>query len=169
MFLLGGVPQIEGTDEWVSVHNDVCLVGQKVPGGLVDKVYNPFKFARRVMVKEECEDSYLLWEEAVRNTCKRFEEEKPFALFGAARLGKTIAGILGEDNVGLFIDNDPNKAGTKFAGKNVLSPADFVKVSDKYNCIITASYNNSCAIREQMKKLNIKGYILYPEGRDKFE
>lgn len=158
---VAGVPQIQGTDDWISEDNDAYLVAQKRPFCHV-KIEDPFKYERRITITRGQEDTYKTLEQAVKETCKQFEKGKPIILFGAAEVGANVIDILGEEEVFCFADNSHEKIGKKYKGKQVISLDELMKISDSYNCLITAYYKVSMEIRDMLNAHNINNYVLYP-------
>lgn len=158
---VAGVPQIQGTEEWISEDNDAYLVAQKRPFSDCE-IADPFKYERRITLRRGQEDTYKTLEQAVKETCKQFEKDKPIILFGAAEVGADVIDILGEDKVFCFADNAKEKIGKTYKGKPVISLDELKRISDDYNCLITAYYKVSMEIREILNAHNINNYVLYP-------
>ena len=158
---VAGVPQIQGTDDWISEDNDAYLVARKKPYGNCE-IEEPFKYERRITITRGQEDTYQTLEQAVRETCGQFEKDKPIILFGAAEVGADVIDILGADKVFCFADNSEEKIGKMYKGKPVISLAELTKISDDYNCLVTAYYKVSMEIREILKEHNIACQVLYP-------
>lgn len=158
---VAGVPRIQGTDDWISEDNDAYLVAQKRPF-CNEEIEEPFKYERRITITRGQEDTYKTFEQAVKETCKQFEKDKPIILFGAAEVGAKVIDILGEDKVFCFADNSKEKIGKKYKGKQVISLDELMQISDNYNCLITAYYKVSMEIREILNEHNINNYVLYP-------
>lgn len=141
--------------EW----NDACLVAQKKPAD--DIKSEPFEKKLRVPIDDA--DIYNCMKEKIKNACSKFTENKPFVLFGAGWIGDLALEILGSDNVSCFVDNSSIKTGTERKGKKVISFQEYIKDSERYNCLITASESASWSI---LKSLQVKGVacqILYKE------
>lgn len=156
---VGGVPEIENPQEWIADWNDGCLVAQKEPSES-NLTGNPFIQERRIPTYGYF-DTYRIWEPTVRKVCKIFKQKKPFVLFGASWIGDMVLDILGEENVDFFVDNSADKIGKIYRGKRILSFHEYLNVSDRYNCLITASYNASMSIKQQMEEEGVKGVTLY--------
>lgn len=158
---VAGVPDIKETDYWMNDWNDVCLVVQKAPYDVVTG--NPFPYEMRVPTYGY-RDTYKLWKMAVMQACKKFDTEKPMALFGAGWIGKIVLKILGDKQVYCFVDNNKSKIGQQFEGKPIISFDDFEAVHNQYNCLITASYESSLEIKKKFEDKNLKCELLYIEN-----
>lgn len=158
---VAGVPRIQGTDAWISQDNDAFLVAQKMPL-FTYKIEEPFKYERRITVGRGQEDTYMTLEQAVQETCRQFEKDKPIILFGAAEVGASVIDIIGEDKVFCYADNSEAKIGKEYKGKKVISLEELVRIREQYNCLITAYYKVSMEIREILNEHNVNNYVLYP-------
>lgn len=158
---IAGVPETEDERDWINDWNDGCLVAQKEPAETIT-LGNPFIQERRVPTYGYF-DTYRIWELAVQRACKKFDEKKPIALFGAGWIGDMVLDILGADKVYLFVDNSQNKIGKEHRHKKIISFEDYLKESSRYNCLITASYKASMEIKEDMEHRGIPYAILYSE------
>ena len=157
---VGGVPETQNIWDWVSEWNDACLVAQKEPvpdEGLGEP------FGQEVRVPVDSSALYEKWKDAVERACETFSDERPIVLFGAGWLGAVVLEILGSEKVKYFVDNDQSKTGREYRGKMVISSAEYLKEKDRYHCLITASYDASLKIREELKKAGTVCGILYPE------
>lgn len=156
---VGGMPETENPWEWMNDWNDGCMVAQKEPSESTLTV-NPFTQERRVPTYGYF-DTCRIWETTVRKVCEKYKDKRPFVLFGAGWIGDMVLDILGKRNVDFFIDNSPDKIGKKFRGKRIISFHEYLDVCDRYNCLITASYNASILIKQQMEEKGVIGEILY--------
>ncbi len=159
---VGGVPDLCEFDDWTDDWNDACLVAQKKPF-MVEGDINMFFQEKRVPVYGY-HDIHKLWETEVRRVCRKFDGEKPIALFGAGLIGSTVLEILGADKVAFFIDNSLSKIGKEYRGINVISFDEYRKVSGQYNCLITASYKISLEIRKQLEAAGVEYGMLYDDA-----
>lgn len=154
---VGGVPETDNVTDWVSEWNDACLVAQKEPFDNIEK--EPFEKEIRVPVHGA--EAYNLFSECIKSACNQFVDKRPFVLFGAGWIGDIVLEVLGSDHVSFFIDNSSEKIGTERKGKKVISFQDYVKYSDQYNCLVTASKSASLSIRRSLQKEGIDCQILY--------
>ena len=158
---VGGVPEMENYREWMDEWNDGCLVAQKEPVQSI-VIGNPFIDECRVPTYGYF-DTYRIWEIAVRRACKKFDDKRPFALFGAGWIGDIVLDILGKENVKFFIDNSADKIGKMHRGKRIISLHEYLARLGQYNCLVTASYNATLAIKKQMEDKGAKCETLYLE------
>ncbi len=160
---VGGVPSIQGTEDWLSRDNDAYLVAQKRPY-CTSIIEDPFKYERRITVGRGEENKYRTLELAIQEVQNQFEENKPVILFGAGEVGASVMNIFaaGEYNVYCFADNSQNKVGKTYKGKKVISLGELIQIHDKYNILITALYKTSLEIQKDLNRYHIKSYILYP-------
>lgn len=156
---VGGVPKTDDIADWISEWNDACLVAQKRP--FFDIESEPFE--KEVRVPVDSIDAYRLLRERVESACSKFAEKKPFALFGAGWIGDMVLEALGNENVGFFIDNSSAKIGTERKGRKVVSFQDYIKESDRYNCLITASKSASLSIMESLQNEGIECQMIFEE------
>lgn len=156
---VGGVPKTKNLRDWIDDWNDGCLVAQKKPSQFITRG-NPFVQECRIPTYVYS-DTYRAWETIVRKACKKFENEKKVVLFGVGWIGDMVLDIMGEENIEFFIDNSIDKIGKKHRGKIIKSFNEYLKDSNQYNCLITASYNASLEIKQQMENEGVKGEILY--------
>lgn len=156
---IGGVPEIKNLKDWINDWNEGCLVAQKKPWQSFP-LKSPFVEERRVPV-HGYNDTYRVWEFVVKEVCKNFDKKKKMVLFGAGWIGSIVLDILGEDNVEFFVDNSKEKIGKEYRGKKIKSFEEYLNNSNQYNCLITASYNASLQIKDQMEKEGEKCEILY--------
>lgn len=156
---VGGVPQIKDLKDWINDWNEGCLVAQKQPYQSFTK-QSPFVEERRVPTYGY-NNTYRIWKFVVNEVCKKFDNKKKIVLFGAGWIGSMVLDILGEDNVEFFVDNSKEKIGKKYRGKKIISFEEYLKNSNQYNCLITASYNASLQIKKQMETVDEKCEILY--------
>ena len=152
---VGGVPETENLADWMDDWNDACLVAQKEPAISI-AVGNPFVNEYRTPPS-----TYKLWESLLHKICNKFDDNKPIVLFGASRIGDIVLDILGEENIEFFIDSSKSKIGKEYRGKKIKSLDEYLKDSDRYNCLITATYRASLEIKCQMDKKNLKCETLY--------
>ena len=62
-----------------------------------------------------------------------------YMIFGAGFYGKKALDAYGEQNVDFFIDNNSEKQGTSYCGKQIISPAEAVAKCE-YEIIIASIY-----------------------------
>lgn len=157
-----GIPEKcegEELDQWLNEFNDAYLVAQKLPTTL-EKLPNPFPLEKRITLRET-ENTYLLI--LIQWACKEMQEGKPIVLYGAGGIGKKVFNLLGEEKVNCFIDASSDKAGTYYCGKKVMALEDFIKIHDKFNCLVTAKHKLSKIIEEDLKQRGIAVFSLYPD------
>lgn len=157
---VGGVPKVEKVSDWMSEWNDACLVAQKKPWMEIF-TGEPFTEEKRVPVNDST--SYQMWKNAVARACRSFTEEKPIVLFGAGWIGDLVLEILGNHRVSFWVDSSKGKIGGEHRGKRIVSPEEYLKEKNKYNCLITASYGASLAIYQRLKEQGAECRILYSE------
>lgn len=73
--------------------------------------------------------------------------------------------ILGGDRVSCFVDTAKGKTGKEHRGKMVLSFEDYLPISDRYNCIVTASCGASLEIKKKLKNAGIECRTLYSDNK----
>lgn len=84
--------------------------------------------------------------------------EKPAILFGAGTIGRRALEYLGAENVYCFADNDPQKIGTTFCGKSVISFAEMAKCKDDFPIVPAISFAHSQHIFRQLEEHGITNY-----------
>jgi FkbM family methyltransferase len=92
---------------------------------------------------------------------QRLAQTRQAYIFGAQRLGRDLKGMLetmGVDVLG-YLDNDPGKWGTEYAGRQVGSPRG-VKDQDAVILIGTTRYIHD--ISRQLESMNFTAFISYP-------
>lgn len=158
---VSGVPQDIDVKDWLSEWNDACLVAQKAPAQTITG--EPFVQERRIPLEDTA--SCKEWEAAVGQAVKGFTKEAPIALFGAGWIGDMVLEILGGDRVSCFVDTAKGKTGKEHRGKMVLSFEDYLPISDRYNCIVTASCGASLEIKKKLKNAGIECRTLYLDNK----
>lgn len=63
------------------------------------------------------------------------------------------------------MDTAQGKTGKERRGKRVLSFEDYLPISDRYNCIVTASYGASLEIEKKLKNAGIECRTLYLDNK----
>jgi radical SAM protein with 4Fe4S-binding SPASM domain len=90
--------------------------------------------------------------------------KKDIVLFGAGTYGKMAIEHYGDERVIYFVDNNPQKVGTVFCGKDVLSFSELLNISLKVQIIISSSY--SSGIATQLKDNGLNKYLTFcPSAR----
>jgi radical SAM protein with 4Fe4S-binding SPASM domain len=84
---------------------------------------------------------------------------RPICLFGAGDYGLQALKHYGSERVAYFVDNDPDKAGSEYGGKKVISFGEFQDISEGYSLIVASSYYRQ--ISEQLIKKGITEYWYY--------
>lgn len=79
-----------------------------------------------------------------------------YMIFGAGLSGKIEYEKLGGENVDYFIDNNPNKHGTLFCDKPIISIDEAFDKKDHYTIVVTSIYSAS-----MIKQLKEKGFTNY--------
>ncbi|WP_026670916.1 radical SAM protein [Butyrivibrio sp. AE3006] len=87
--------------------------------------------------------------------------EKRIIIFGAGFYGKKALEQYGRDIVDYFIDNDADKIGSQYEGKEIVSAkrAAEIVVSREYHVVIASLYAESMAA--QLEELGIKEYSFF--------
>ena len=88
-----------------------------------------------------------------------------YMIFGAGFYGKKALDAYGEQNVDFFIDNNSEKQGTSYCGKQIISPAEAV-AKGEYEIIIASIYAYSMI--RQLKELGVTNYSVYVEPTHAF-
>ena len=88
-----------------------------------------------------------------------------YMIFGAGFYGKKALDAYGEQNVDFFIDNNSEKQGTSYCGKQIISPAEAVAKCE-YEIIIASIYAYSMI--RQLKELGVTNYSVYVEPTHAF-
>ena len=158
---VAGVPDIQGTDDWISEWNDATLVIQKPPKSM-KAMKEPFPYERRCMIDGTVADNYKNMEIAIFENKRKFSKDKQFIIWGVGKTGKDAFRIIGEKNVYCFADNAADKYETDVCGKRVIDYNEFKKVNKDYNCLIAATYEASAEIAAQLQKDGIEFGTLYP-------
>ncbi len=83
-------------------------------------------------------------------------------IFGAGVYGQIALKSLGEKQVECFIDNSPQKQGTMYCGKRVISFEEFSADKDKYQIVIASIY--SASIIKQLKEAGIAKYTVFTKS-----
>ena len=97
-----------------------------------------------------------------------------YILFGAGQYAEKAIEILQEDNIAFIVDNNPDKAGTRFHNIPVYLYSDKVNELNKYTIIISVSSKFSGQIAEQLRgdgitEVEYLGAILYENTRSKIQ
>jgi FkbM family methyltransferase len=137
--------------DWISPERNEMLFG----------VLN-FAFMRRIQSKDEihCEDSIV---SLILNAKKNLDEE--LFLYSAYKFSGFVAKVLLSFGVKIsgFIDRDPQKQGTIFLNRPVLSVDEWKRTRTK-GSILVANYANFASIMSDLKDaglLNNSRYIIY--------
>ena len=72
--------------------------------------------------------------------------EKKYVLFGSGYFGKLLLYYLDKKNVEYFIDNNPEKWGTKIEGISVLPLNDILDRLDQYQIVVSVGEENEESI-----------------------
>lgn len=86
---------------------------------------------------------------------------KKYMVFGAGFYGKLAFEQVTPNQILCFIDNDPDKIGKTFCGKEVISPIEAVKYKNQCQVLIASLYAESMA--QQLEKLGISDYTFFLE------
>ncbi len=87
---------------------------------------------------------------------------KKTMIFGAGFYGKLAFDQIGTDEVDFFIDNDPNKVGTSFCGKTILSPEQALEYRNDHRIAIASLYGES--MKNQLEEMGFLDYYMFLEN-----
>lgn len=93
----------------------------------------------------------------------RIDEGKKYIIFGAGILARNTLNIMGKDQVECFVDNDPNKWGKYYEGKEVRNADFLLSHRDDYNLVIAVGVSYIGQIIEQLAEHGINRFTLYLE------
>lgn len=90
-----------------------------------------------------------------------FTTNKRIIIFGAGFYGKKALEQYGSDNVDYFIDNDTNKIGSFYNGKEIIAPQKAAELCNggNYSVVIASLYAESMAA--QLEELGVSDYSFY--------
>lgn len=88
--------------------------------------------------------------------------EKYF-IFGAGNFGRIALDIIGSERVSCFIDNDEEKQGKMYYGKEIISLDCFLNRKENGNIIISVSEDKYEDIIAQLKEKNITNFSTFSE------
>ena len=87
---------------------------------------------------------------------------KKTVIFGAGNYGKKAIHDFGAENIAFFLDNNKERYGTLFCGKEIKSLTDVIKDKEQYRIVIASSYYAS--IGRQLEDSGITDYEVYQEN-----
>ena len=85
--------------------------------------------------------------------------EKKYVLFGAGEYGKIAIGQLSEEKIAFFLDNNPQKAGTKIEGIPVYTLEEKRRELMNYTLVITVSKEKESDIGKQLDSEGFHHYV----------
>ena len=85
--------------------------------------------------------------------------KKRIIIFGAGIYGKNAIGQLGSDQVDYFIDNNPQKQGTLYCEKEIISVEKAAEMKDNYHIVIASTFVTS--MENQLRELGIEDYSVF--------
>lgn len=89
------------------------------------------------------------------------DKSKKAIIFGCGEFGEKALELFGEEDIAYFVDNNPQKAGTVFSGKEVLSFEEYVKAEKDYQTIVAVGSRIIPAIIKQIENAGVSGYTTY--------
>lgn len=90
---------------------------------------------------------------------RKINVEKQYVLFGAGEYGKRAIRCLSEEKIAFFLDNDPQKAGTKIENIPIYTLEEKRSELINYTVVITVSKEKESAIGEQLAGEGIHAYM----------
>lgn len=91
--------------------------------------------------------------------------EKKWIVLGAGAFGREVYYYYGKDNIAYFVDNDLEKAGSLFFGKEIITFKQYFRIYKKYNTVIAV--RDYQAIERQLLEKGITQYTIYLRQREK--
>lgn len=82
-----------------------------------------------------------------------------YILFGSGKYGALALKYYGDENVAYFVDNNEEKVGKKYHGKEILSFDQYCSIAHEYETVIASSYVKE--ISNQLIEHGIRRYIFY--------
>ncbi len=96
---------------------------------------------------------------------RKTNNEKQYVLFGAGEYGKRAIRYLSEEKIAFFLDNDPQKAGTKIENIPIYTLAEKRNELIDYTLVITVSKEKESDIGEQLAG---EGFYAYVSLQDEY-
>lgn len=90
--------------------------------------------------------------------------EKKWIVFGAGAFGREVYYYYGKDHIAYFVDNDCERAGDLFFGKEIISFKQYCKIYGQYNTVIAVRHYQS--IERQLLEKGITEYTIYLKQRE---
>lgn len=90
---------------------------------------------------------------------------KKWIVFGAGAFGREIYYYYGKDNIAFFVDNNQDRVGDLFFGKEIISFKQYCKVYSQYHTVIAVRQYQS--IERQLLEKGITEYTIYLKQREK--
>ncbi len=90
---------------------------------------------------------------------RKTNNEKRYVLFGAGEYGKRAIRYLSEEKIAFFLDNDPQKAGTKIENIPVYMLEEKRSVLIDYTLVISVSKEKESDISEQLDREGFHAYV----------
>lgn len=94
---------------------------------------------------------------------RKMDENKKIILFGAGAFGKKALDYFGADRVACYLDNNAAMAGSVVNGKKVISFAQFLKIRDEYQTVISVDARKVPALAAQLEENGVTEYVTYLE------
>ncbi len=123
IFQLANIKTISLTGKWVA--KELSLVGGLIAEGEGGSPEPPADSRAEL-------ERALDWLGRVAEHAAGLALNGGLGVFGTATAGTWLAGVLGEDRVSFFVDEDPNKRGATHLGRPVIAPADVPAGSSVY-------------------------------------
>ena len=91
--------------------------------------------------------------------------KKEIALFGSGKIGRAAKDWLEKngERVKYFIDNNPDKWGSRLMNTEVISLKDFLPLADNYDLMISCAFKSRKFIHQQLKEAGITNYSVFDE------
>ena len=89
----------------------------------------------------------VAWSQSLSDFIRRHGKQKPIGIFGVNGAGMWLGAVL-EDRVSFYVDDDPSKQGTDFAGSPIISVSD---IPD--GALVVVPFNNPEASRKMRDRL----------------
>ena len=90
---------------------------------------------------------------------------KKWIVFGAGAFGREIYYYYGKENIAFFVDNNQDRVGDLFYGKEIISFKQYCKIYGQYNTVIAVRQYQS--IERQLLEKGIIKYTIYLKQREK--
>lgn len=94
-------------------------------------------------------------------------QSEGYILFGAGKIGSSFIDVIGREKVLCFVDNSPQKIGTKIMGISVLSLNDVREELEEHCVIVTVGRDKKDEIMNQLRQNNVKSIMYYEDIRRK--